>query len=60
MSKKLSPYQRIVRNAEKDRGVVLSRDEVHQLAGDSAIYQVADDDDAISEGEDSTDEGREQ
>ena len=35
--RKLTPYQRIMRNAEKDRGVVLTADEVYELSQDDAI-----------------------
>ncbi len=38
---KLSPYQRIVRNAKLGIGVVLTADEVSLLARDDAIEEVA-------------------
>ena len=37
MSAKLTPYQRIMRNAKKNKGVVLSADEVFDLTMDDAI-----------------------
>lgn len=46
---KLSPYQRIMRNAEKNVGVSLSPEEVMALANDSAIQQVAWDEDERDE-----------
>lgn len=49
MGKKLSPYQRIVRNARKGRGVRLSVDEVRDMSMDGAIEQVATNDDVSDE-----------
>lgn len=43
--KKLTPYQRIVRNAEQGRGVRLSADETSEMALDAAIWQLAQHDD---------------
>lgn len=49
MGKKLSPYQRIMQNAKKGKGVVLSADEVFALSMDNAIATVADNEDAGDE-----------
>ena len=51
MSKKLTPYQRIVRNAKRGAGVVLSADEVLTLSLDDAIEMRAMLDDRNDEGE---------
>jgi hypothetical protein len=39
---RLSPYQKIVRAAEEDRGLRLTEDEVRRLAMDEDIQEVAD------------------
>lgn len=44
-SKRLTPYQRIVRAAEKGRGVRLTVAEVFALSRDHAIYSRAEGDD---------------
>lgn len=45
MTKKLTPYQRIVRASERGAGVHLSAAEVRALAGDQAIITRSDGDD---------------
>jgi hypothetical protein len=47
---KLTPYQRIVRNAAPGAGVRLSADEVFEMSLDDAIARRADLDDANDEG----------
>ena len=49
MTRKLTPYQRIVRNAEKGLGVVLSAEEVFQMSHDNAIERRAEVDDMSDE-----------
>ena len=49
MSKPLTPYQRIVRNAMKGYGVVLSCQEVREMSLDDAIATVALNDDEDDE-----------
>ena len=44
-TKALTPYQRIVRAAKKERGVLLSPAEVRQMARDEAIAACAENDD---------------
>lgn len=48
MSRKLTPYQRIVRNAARGLGVLLTAEEVRDMARDDAIRAVADHDDEES------------
>lgn len=50
--KKLSPYQRIVRNAKEARGVNLSAYETCEMALDSAILELAAHDDAMEKHDD--------
>ena len=45
MARTLTPYQRIVRAAARGKGVVLSSDEVQAMSIDSAISQLAENDD---------------
>lgn len=53
----LSPYQRIMRAADKGRGVRLSAEDCRSMALDSAIVQLAEnDDEAADEDEDDDDE----
>jgi hypothetical protein len=47
MSKKLTPYQRIMRAAERGTGMRLSADEVAELASDGAISALAETDNYI-------------
>ena len=44
--KKLSPYQRIIRAAKIGKGVLLNPDEVRNMAIDTAIRDLAENDDA--------------
>lgn len=49
-------YQRIVENAKKGKGVVLSWREVHQMSTDDAIDQLASHDDEDEDEEEAKDE----